>query len=271
MPMKPAERIVPFYFGPPDKLLFACCHEPALDRRRKCAVVICQPVGHEYINSHRALRQLASRLCYAGFTVLRFDYYGCGDSIGSAEEGRIFQWLEDISTAISEVRHRTGAVQVCVIGLRLGAALATIAANKRADVESLVLWDPVVSGKSYLDELLRLQREMLRFRPKPSSTHEPLDYVDVLGFPVSRFLQAELKNMDLSTIGRGSASNILLIQTNQTGKEADLREDLSQMRGRFEYQHLDATQIWLPTSDGSLAVPSQVLQSIVCWTSRIHA
>src|SRR5437773_7734152 len=78
--MRLAEKVVPFYFGSPDKLLFGCYHEPSLERRRKCAVVVCQPVGHEYINSHRALRQLAARLCDAGFPVLRFDYYGCGDS-----------------------------------------------------------------------------------------------------------------------------------------------------------------------------------------------
>ena len=269
--MKPAERVAPFYFGPPDKLLFACCHEPVLERRRKCAIVVCQPIGHEYINSHRALRQLALRLCYAGFPVLRFDYYGCGDSSGSAEEGGIHQWLDDISTAISEVRRRTGAVQVCLVGLRVGGALAMIAAAERADPDSLVLWDPVVSGKRYFDGLLRLQKEMLRFRPKPSGTQEPLDYVDVLGFPLTRFLQAELKNIDLQAIAASSAKNVLVIQTDQKADEADLQEQLSQMSARFEYHRLDAPQIWLPTSDGGLVVPTRILNSIVSWTSRVHA
>src|SRR2546427_3002506 len=145
--MRQAEKVAPFYFGSPDKLLFGCYHEPTLGRRRKCAVVVCQPVGHEYINSHRALRQLAARLCDAGFPVLRFDYYGCGDSSGSREEGTILQWLEDVSTAISEVRRRTAVVQVCLIGLRLGGTLAMIAAAQRADPESMVLWDPVVRDR----------------------------------------------------------------------------------------------------------------------------
>ena len=269
--MKTVERIMPLYFGAPDKRLFACYHEPALERQSKCAVVVCQPIGHEYINSHRALRQLASRLCYAGFPVLRFDYYGCGDSSGRAEEGRIPQWLEDISTAISEVRRRTGALQVCLIGLRVGGALAMIAAAERTHPESLVLWDPVVSGKSYLDGLLRLQKDMLRFRPKPRGAQEPLDYIDVLGFPLSRFLQTELKNIDLSTLAGTSAKNVLIIQTDQTADEARWQEHLSQMEARLEYQRLDAPPIWLPTSDGSLVVPSQILHSIVSWTSKVHA
>jgi len=269
--MKPAERIVPFYFGPPDKRLFACCHEPTLERRRKCAVVVCQPIGHEYVNSHRALRQLASRLCYAGFPVLRFDYYGCGDSSGSTEEGRVAQWLEDISTAISEVRRRTGAVQVCLAGLRVGAALAMMSAAELTDPESLVLWDPVVNGKSYLDSLLGLQKEMLRFRPKPSRKQRPLDYVDVLGFPLSRFLQAELKNIHLPAIGGSLLKNVLVIQTDRTTNEVGSQKHAWPLGSCFEYRRLNAPQVWLPTADGSLVVPSQVLHSIVSWTSRVHA
>ncbi len=269
--MRLAEKVVPFYFGSPDKLLFGCYHEPSLERRRKCAVVVCQPVGHEYINSHRALRQLAARLSDAGFPVLRFDYYGCGDSSGSREEGTILQWLEDISTAISEVRSRTAVVQVCLIGLRLGGTLAMIAAAERADLESMVLWDPVVSGKGYLDGLLRLQKEMLRFRPKPSSAQEPQGYLDVLGFPLSRFLRAELEKIDLPPIAVSPAKDVLVIQSDQTAGEANLKEHFSQTETRLEYQRFDGPQIWRPTSDGSLLVPSQILHSIVRWTHRVHA
>ena len=268
--MKPAEKVLPLYFGSPDKLLFGCFHDPTLERRRKCAVVVCQPVGHEYVNSHRALRQLAARLCNAGFPVLRFDYHGCGDSSGSGEEGTILQWLEDISTAISEVRRRTGLVQVCLIGLRLGGALAMIAAAERADLESIALWDPVVSGKSYLYGLLRLQKEMLRFRPKPSSAQEPQGHLDVLGFPLSRLLRAELEKIDLLAVAGSPAKNVLVIQSDQTSGEANLKEHLSQTEARLEYQRLDAPQIWLPTSDGSLLVPSQILHSIVSWTYGVH-
>jgi len=269
--MKLAEKVVPFYFGSPNKLLFGCYHEPTSERRRNCAVVVCQPVGHEYINSHRALRQLAARLCDAGFPVLRFDYYGCGDSSGSREDGTILQWLEDISTAISEVRRRMAVVQVCLIGLRLGGTLAMNAAAERTDLESMILWDPVVSGKGYLHGLLRLQKEMLRFRPKPSTAQEPQGYLDVLGFPLSRSFRAELEKIDLSPIAGGPAKNILVIQSGQMSSEVNLEKHFCKTEARLvEYQRFDAPQIWRPTSDGSLLVPSQILHSIVSWTNRLH-
>src|SRR5262249_51455446 len=46
--------------------------------------------------------------------------------------------------------------RVSLIGLRLGATLAARGAAKRAeDVSALVLWDPVVFGTEYLEQLFR--------------------------------------------------------------------------------------------------------------------
>jgi uncharacterized protein len=231
---------------------------------------MCQPVGHEYINCHRALRQLAAHLADAGFPVLRFDYHGCGDSSGNTEAGRIPQWMEDISTAISEVRHRTGLVQVCAVGLRLGGALSMIAGAQRGDLESLVLWDPVVNGKSYLDGLLSLQKEMLRFRPKPRGGQRSQASIDVLGFPLSDFLRTEIEKINLLTIADRPAKNVLVIQSEQTAIEDGLRDRLSQTVVCLEYQRLDIPQIWLPTADGSLPVPNQALQVVTSWICKTH-
>ena len=47
---------------------------------RSC--LLAQPIGHDYIKSHRAHRQIALRLSRRGVNVLRFDFTGCGDSEG---------------------------------------------------------------------------------------------------------------------------------------------------------------------------------------------
>jgi hypothetical protein len=49
-----------------------------------------------------------------------------------------------------------------------------------------------------------------------------------------------------------------------------LKHHLSNNKGRFEYRQVQAPHIWLPTVDGSLLVPSQILQSIVSWTCGAH-
>jgi len=265
--MSPAEQVVPFYFGTPDKVLFGCFHEPTPEKRRRCAVVVCQPMGHEYVNSHRALRQLAGRLCDAGFPVLRFDYYGCGDSSGSAEEGGIPQWLEDTSTAISEVKRKTGLDQVCLVGLRLGGTLAMITALEQGNLESMILWDPVVSGKDYLEQLLHLQKEALRFRHNPNSSWKSTKAIEVLGFALPPLLCAELGRIRLLPIAKKPANNVLLVQTNQVAVDG-LKSHLEQTEARMDFQCLEAPPIWLPTADGGLLVPGPALQSMVSWISR---
>jgi uncharacterized protein len=269
--MRSPQGPLPFYFGPYDKPLFGCYHEPRPAGNGNCTIVICQPVGHEYINCHRALRRLAARLCEVGFPVLRFDYYSCGDSSGDAEEGRISQWLEDISTAIFEARHRAGIAPICVVGLRLGAALAMIAGAQRNDIDSMVLWDPVVNGKSYLDGLLSLQKEMLRFRPKPKGGQKSQAYMDVLGFPLSHLLYNELEKLNLLAITEQPAKNVLVIQSEPASRGDSLRDHLSHTQARLEYQRLETPQIWLPTVDGSLLVPGEALKSIVSWTCRAYS
>lgn len=271
MPVNYAPRAaLPFYFGPKDKRLFGCYHEPPNRRHQDCAVVICQPFGHEYINCHRALRQLASRISNVGFPVLRFDYYGCGDSWGDAEDGRMSQWLQDISSAVCEVRARAKVAQVCLVGLRLGAALAMIAAAEHGDIDSLVLWEAVVNGNAYLESLLSLQKEMLRFRPKPAR-HTCQAYREILGFPVSHSLYSELEKINLLAIRTKPAKKILTIQSDSNPWDLSFKELVSKASALFDYQLVPAPQIWLPREDGSLLVPSQVLQSIVAWTSRQYS
>lgn len=65
-------------------------------------------------------------------------------------------WRQDVGRAIDEIRELTGASAVRVAGLRLGGTLALEACLSRDDVERLVLWDPVILGDRYLDEMGRL-------------------------------------------------------------------------------------------------------------------
>lgn len=229
-------------------------------------------MGHEYVSSHRALRQLAARLCGAGFPTLRFDYYGCGDSTGTLRECRITEWLDNISMAISEARSRSSADRVCLVGLRLGASLSLMASENRNDIASLVLWDPVLEGKDYVKRLLTLRTRMLRFRLDKKNRKSDT-YSDIFGFPLSRLLSAELENLSLlQAIGR-TTKQMLLVDTAGVDGDGGLNnvpDYLVQTSPSLEYQRLEGPQVWMPTENGSLLVPLQILNAIVDWVSRVH-
>jgi hypothetical protein len=133
------------------------------------------------------------------------------------------------------------------------------------------LWDPISEGKTYLKGLQALQKEMLRFRTKPVRAFKFQNYLELLGFPLSGFLYSELQKIDLGTIARKPANNVLILRSEPTPGGDPLKDFLTRTDARVERQQLDVPQIWLPTANGSLLVPRQALQAVVSWTSRMHS
>lgn len=150
----------PFFFGPEAELYGVLHGAPASET----AVLLCAPLGHEWLRAHFVLQQLARRLAERGAACLRFDYYGAGDSQGEPERATLSRFRADIVTAYQELRRRTGATQILGVGARLGASLLASAARE-LDFGRLVLWDPIQSGEAYRAELVAAQCRYERASP----------------------------------------------------------------------------------------------------------
>lgn len=136
--------MTPLFFGKSERRLFGIYDAPATSSGPARAAVLCCPAGDEQVHAYRTLRQLALRISLGGRHVLRFDYYGTGDSGGPTVENDIAGWCDDIETAIAEIKDMAGAPKVSLVGLRLGANLAAqVAARSPESVDSLVLWEPI--------------------------------------------------------------------------------------------------------------------------------
>jgi len=192
-------------------------------------VVICYPMGAEHLFSYRGCRQLAIQIARAGFPVLRFDYYGTGDSEGSGEDVSIAGWIEDIGRAAAELRSH-GPRLVCVAGLRFGATLASMFADRCGGVDALVLWSPITSGRAYI-----LEHEDCHCKTRAGTPEGEL-----LGYPFPPALREEICGIALPPHG---PQPTLLIEP-----EAD-----------SEPFH------WL---EGAHRVPVETLRSITAWISR---
>src|ERR1019366_1252320 len=94
----------------------------------------------------------------AGFVALRFDYAGTGDSNGGfATAPSDPQWIDNVANAVSYLRN-SRITLVSVVGMRLGATLAGLAASRHdLGLTSMVLWDPCESVHRYLRELRALE------------------------------------------------------------------------------------------------------------------
>jgi alpha-beta hydrolase superfamily lysophospholipase len=145
--------MTPFYFGSPERRLFGL-FDPARNPAGKVrAAVFCHPSGAEHVHAYRTMRQLASRLSAIGVHVLRFDYYGTGDSAGETGDSSIAGCCNDIRTAIAELKDMTHAVDVTLVGLRCGANMAArVAVEHPNEIADVVLWDPVTTAQEFFVE-----------------------------------------------------------------------------------------------------------------------
>lgn len=190
----------PFHFGPSDRTLFGLFHPAAGDAPADRAVLLCNPFGQEAMRIHRLYRVLAERLAGSGVSVMRFDYYGTGDSLGADDAGDLDGWVTDARVAQQELFRRSGSRRLVSVGARLGAVIAARAAVGAADVAKLVLWDPVIDGRAYLD-LLRASHvqtlELAYSLPNPSwrnaLVNDPHAFTDeAMGFGMSEALRRQI-------------------------------------------------------------------------------
>ena len=187
-------------------------HPPRPDRARGRGVVLCPAFGVEGLRTYRSMRVLANLLAEAGLPVLRFDYPGTGDSLGGEAPGRLEEWVAATGAAVATLRRASGAAEITLCGLRLGAAIAAEAARRRpGHIARLVLLAPVVSGPDYLRELT------LRERLKASAHTRP-EWVEVLGFALHASDQDRLQALDLADALRESAVPAALVLETATDR-----------------------------------------------------
>jgi len=155
-----AEALELFHFGP-GQSLFGVLHGAPGTGGGDAAVLICAPIGHEYVRAHFILQRLARQISAEGVSVMRFDYFGCRDSLGEGIDATCTRWQRDIADAHQELKRRTRAAHVTAIGVRLGATLLA-AASSSLDLTKLVLWDPIQRGSAHLAELRLAHRQYLR-------------------------------------------------------------------------------------------------------------
>lgn len=131
----------------------------------KGAVLFCNALFEEHKSASRAMVEAMRLFAGKNIASLRFDYRGCGDSEGAFFDFGVSDWLEDIHAALQCLRDEVGDIPCCLLGLRVGAALALrfLLTSQTAPVDALVLWEPVVNGKKHLNNELRrkLMKEML--------------------------------------------------------------------------------------------------------------
>jgi pimeloyl-ACP methyl ester carboxylesterase len=249
------------FFSSSKSPLYGVIHPSKSESKKKEGVVLCYPFGQEYMRSHRAYRQISNLLTRKGYNVLRFDYRGTGDSSNYMESVGPDDWVEDIFAATSEVKEQFHLQKVALVGLRLGALLASAAvAQKPKDFSRLVLWDPIISGDAYKEELLE---------EIASPDVAPWNYVDkedgtihFNGFPLTPFFMKQLNRYNLLEL-KLAEEHIFHVVSDEKESSNMLKSALGSSSS-YRYQLAPAPGDWnYVDSFGGILLPQPVIKSIV--------
>ncbi len=216
--------------------------------------MLCYPFGRGQERYHLAFRQLANQISRRTGAVLRFDYFGTGDSAGNQEDATFSAWIENTRRAIEELKALSGADMVSLVGLCLGALVAAYASAERTDVEGIVFWDPVPTAHDFLG------------RMEKRKTFELEGTWWVHGFPLSASFRESLALVCQEDPKLPPRARIYQVQSREG---TDFDESWSRFGGMNEV----TDRVIVPTFSGQeahddlgdIVLPSEIIRAISDW------
>ena len=277
------QREIPVYFKvtPPPasaacwegkaRLLSGFLHVPRGNaggaREGRSAAILCNPFGSEQNCLYRCYRTLAERLALAGLSVLRFDYYGTGNSPGhDRETGLVRAWLDSIHAAVDFMAGEAGAENVYLFGTRLGATLATAVASEpgAGRIGGIALWNPFDTGGDFCREILFAQKLTARNgEPSvPASSAGPDR--EVSGFVLTAATIADLRRVDLLATAELPVSRALVLARRATLPEVRLVGHLRSRGVQTEHEFLPGITEAMGAPDQNV-FPVDVVDRVTNW------
>ncbi|WP_423720280.1 serine aminopeptidase domain-containing protein [Nitrospira sp. NS4] len=224
--MTPPVIETPMFFENGSYRLFGIVHQP-VGTPSGAGWVFCHPFAEEKLWAQRVYVSFARMLAARGAWVLRFDAMGNGDSEGEFSAASVETMLSDIDCAVRLLERSSGIAQgIGLLGLRFGATLAALAAERSTKVGRLVLWEPVVDGGKYMQELLRINlttqtavyKEIRRNREALVRTMREGSTVNIDGYELAYPCYEQASAVNLKEGSRRFAGSCLIVQIGREGQ-----------------------------------------------------
>lgn len=180
-----------------------CLYHAPTGSLPKGAILYLHPFAEEMNKARRMAALQARMLAEHGYAVLQIDLHGCGDSSGDFGDATWQSWLQDVRDARAWLRKRCQA-PLWLWGLRAGCLLATQAAAHIDEPANFLFWQPIASGKQFLQQFLRLKVAGELLAGESKGVMEGLKQmlasgqaVEIAGYPLSSGLAQGLEGAEL--------------------------------------------------------------------------
>ncbi len=136
----------PFVFENKQHKLFGILHQPESGQKHT-AVIFLHGWGTYRIGPHRIFVEAAREFASAGYTCLRFDFRGRGESEGDVASATLLDMVDDAGQAVREILKQQGISQIVLLGLCSGGEVAVGTAASDQNVNGVVLLSTPLLGR----------------------------------------------------------------------------------------------------------------------------
>lgn len=231
---------IPFYFTNGNYQLFGILYRPE-NKVKDLGFVFVHPFAEEKLWTQRVYVNFARELAQQGYPVLRFDVMGHGDSEGDFEDSTIETRLSDINCAIDQLMTDVPEVkQIALLGIRFGGTLAALAAEKRSEVKKLLLWEPIIDGEKYMQELLRINlttqtavyKKVINDRDTLIQQMKEGKTVNIDGYEMTFDLYQQACDINLNQMEKKFSGTCFISQISKTAK--NLKGDMELLANSYK-------------------------------------
>lgn len=240
-------------------LQFSCKGRP------RAHIVFVPPFGEEMNRCRALVSEQARNFAQSGYSCTIIDFYGSGDSQGELHEASLQIWQENIRLTI-ETLEREDNLPIILWGLRLGAFVALdFAAKSTVAIDSILLWQPVLSGKRYVTQILRQRVAALVGKNLAPETTAQIrtkladgECIEISGYTVGGVLMQDIESLSLAGMTALCSGKIHWLENVSepdaalTGATLKAIEQLESLQNDVQVYPFTGPQVWQLHSRDSL-------------------
>ncbi|MBD1548958.1 alpha/beta fold hydrolase [Roseibium aggregatum] len=230
--------------------------------------VFCGAWGYDELCSRKFLRRLAEDLADAGFPVLRADYPGTVNMRDPVPDTGLEGWIGTAVDAADRLKELSGCSRILYLGLGIGSAIAFLAAQRRKDVDGVVLAGPVASGRRYMREVqlhANVTNEGLGLALQ--GIHGDTGFS---GFAMSEKLQADLKTINLDKLDLSTRPRCLVLTREGNENDNAFAGSLAEKGLKVQCETFEG-YFALMAAPTTSVVPPKAIADIVSWSKTNFA
>lgn len=217
----------PFFLDVPEGRLYAVYRRPPPGTPLRGNVLYAAPFNEEMNRCRSMVTMQAHALARLGFGTLSIDLLGTGDSSGEYRDARWSVWLDNLRAGLAWLDGQPGDERI-LWGTRLGALLAAeLHGSLGSSSLGLILWQPVLDGKQYFTQFLRLRLAAQMYRTDlPKETTGLLremfargENVEVSGYEIHPELAHAMEAARLAALLPAAGAPLLWLEQASAGNE----------------------------------------------------